>query len=153
MANDVTVDDRTGVTLTLHPQLEAFLHAQSARSGRSLQAEITLLIGQAMEAAEIRPAPTNAPFVCTEELMAQNGECQDCVERIRHNAKLWAERHVQQTGHNVVVSLYYDMKTEDWLERTPDDRRAEVEQLVADPGKAGSLAEQLLRDLKGEKLN
>ncbi|WP_165191732.1 hypothetical protein [Caulobacter soli] len=153
MANDVTVDGRTAVSLTLHPQLEAFLHAQSAKSGRSLQAKIITLIGEAMEAAEIPPAPTNTPFVCTETLMAQKAERQDCGEKNRPNAKLWAERHVRQTGHNVVVSLYYDMKSEDWLERMPADRRAEIEELVADPGKAKGLAEQLLRELKIEKLN
>lgn len=153
MANDATVDDRTSVSLTLHPQLKAFLQAQSAKSGRSLSAEITLLIGEAMEAAEVPPAPANTPFICSEELMAQKAECQDCGERIRHNAKLWAARHVQATGHNVHVSLQYDVRAEGWLDRTPADRRAEIEGLVDDRGKIQGLAEQTLRDLKGEKIN
>ena len=85
--------------------------------------------------------------------MAQKAECQECGEKIRRNAKLWPERHVQQTGHNVVMSLHYDMRSEGWLERTPADRRAEIAELVADPGKAKGLAEQLLRDLRNEKPN
>jgi hypothetical protein len=71
MANDGSVDDRTSVSVALHPQLEAFLKAQSVKSGRSLQAEIIQVIGEAMEAAEIPPAPTDSRFVCTEALMAQ----------------------------------------------------------------------------------
>ncbi len=153
MANDVTVDDRTTVSVALHPQLEAFLQSQSAKSGRALAAEIIQLIGEAMEAAEIPPPPTNTPFVCSEELMAQKAECQVCHEVIRHNAKLWAERHVQQTGHNVHVSLHFEMRDENWMERLSPERRREIEDLVQNPDKARALAGNLLRTVRGQKVN
>lgn len=102
-----------------------------------LTAEIVLLIGEAMEAAEIPPAPTNTPIVCTEYLMAQKAECQDCDQVIRHNAKVWAERHVQQSGHNLHVSLHFEMRDEGWMERLAPERRAEIEDLVQNPIRLG----------------
>ncbi|EJL27368.1 hypothetical protein PMI01_03849 [Caulobacter sp. AP07] len=85
--------------------------------------------------------------------MAQKAECQDCHDGIRHNAKVWAERHVQQTGHNVHVSLHFDMRGEDWMERLPPERRAEIEDLIQNPDKAKALVGQLLRKAKGDKVN
>jgi hypothetical protein len=82
--------------------------------------------------------------------MAQWAECKDCGEQIRHNAKLWAERHVQLTGHNVQVSLYLDMQEDGWMEKLSDDRRAELDD-VKDPEKARGLAAQLSRELRGQK--
>ena len=106
-----------------------------------------------METAKIPAVPADARFTCTEELMAQKAECQECDEAVRRNAKLWAERHVQQTGHNVHVSLYLDMRGEGWVERLAPERRAEIEDLVKNPGKARALAGKLLGDIKGQKVN
>jgi len=110
------------------------------------------LVGAAMEAAELPPATINPQFTCSEELLAQTAECKDCGELVRHNARLWAERHVQQTGHNVQVSLYLDMRDSGWLEKLSDERRAELDEFK-DPEKARGLAGQLLRDLRGQKVN
>jgi hypothetical protein len=153
MARDIPVADWPVKSVKLHPELEAFLQEKSRVSGRSLEAEIVQLVGEAMEAAEIPTAPSNTPFVCNEDLMAQKAECRDCHEVIRHNARLWAERHVQQTGHNVRVSLYFDLRDEGWLERLPRERRAEIEDLVQNPDKARALAGNLLTTARGQKVN
>jgi len=100
-----------------------------------------------MLAEEIPPATPDAPFVCSEELMAQKAECQDCHQAIRHNAKLWAERHVQETGHNVHVTLHYDMRPENWLDQASPERRAEIAE-VQKPGVGVALAESLLTKRK-----
>ena len=66
---------------------------------------------------------------------------------------VWAERHVQQTGHNVQVSLYLDMRDDRWMEKLSGERRAELDELRADPEKARGLAGQLLLGARGRKLN
>lgn len=143
MKNDVPKEDGAEVAVQLHGKLEVFLQSLVAKSGRSLQGEIVRLIGEAMDAAEIPPARTNTPFVCSEELMVEKAECQDCRERILHNAKVWAERHVQSTGHNVHVTLHYDMRAEDWFSRIAPERRAEIKALQK-PGVGIALTQALL---------
>lgn len=143
MTNNAPADDRAEVSVKLHPQLESFLRSLIAKSGRSLQGEIVQLIREAMQTAEIPPAPTNTPFVCSEELMVEEAECTTCGERIDHNAKLWAERHVQATGHTVNVSLFYDLRDDDWQSKLSPERRAEIEDFRK-PGAAQALAHSLL---------
>lgn len=147
MANDVPLDDRTSVQVKLPPQLEAYLRSLVEKTGRSLGGEIISLIGDAMEAAEVPLAPTNTPFVCTEELMAQKAECQDCGAKILHNAKLWAERHVQETGHNVHVSLFFDLRDDAWRDKISPERRAEIQE-VQKPGVGQALAQSLMSKRK-----
>ncbi|AZS19402.1 hypothetical protein [Caulobacter sp. FWC26] len=139
--------DQPERALKLHPDLEAFLNARCAKSGRSREGEIACLIGEAMAAAEIPPAPTSSPFQCSQELMAEKAECQDCGERILHNAKLWAERHVQLTGHRVAVSLHYDLRDEDWQAKLTPERRAEIDS-ARDGDTARALAASLLKRSK-----
>ncbi len=83
----------------------------------AVESEIAHVVGAAMEAAALPPPPSDTTFQCSEELTAQKAQCKDCGDLIRHNAKLWAERHVQLTGHRVKVSLHYDMRDEDWLDK------------------------------------
>lgn len=153
MVRDIPAADWPVKSVKLHPQLEAFLQEKSQASGRSVEAEIVQLVGEAMETAEIPAAPADARFACTEELMTQKAECQECNEVVRRNAKLWAERHVQQTGHNVHVSLHFDMRGEGWVERLAPERRVETEDMVQNPDKAQALAGKLLNDIKGQKVN
>jgi plasmid stability protein len=137
-------EDRRVVPVGLHPDIEAFLEGLVARNGRSIAAEIVEILGNAMEAAELPPAPTNAPFVCRETLMAEKAECKECGELIRHHASTWARRHVQVTGHNVVVSLHYDMIEDDWTSKLTPERRAEIE-AIQDGEVARAFAQGLLR--------
>jgi hypothetical protein len=60
---------------------------------------------------------------------------------------LWAKRHVQLTGHRVEVSLYFDMRDEDWLAKLTPERRAELD-AVRGGDIARGLARQLLADTK-----
>jgi hypothetical protein len=150
MAKEISAEDWSAFQLRLHPDLVRYLEGRRQKSGLSLESEITLLVGAAMEAAEVPPPPTNSKFQCSESLMAETAECKDCGELIRHNAKLWAERHVQFTGHNVLVSLYYDMIDEGWLEKLTLERRAELEALRNDPAVARELARDLLDDLQSD---
>ena len=145
----IPVKDWPLFSIKLHPSLVAFLQGRSKISGRSLEAEAGCVVGEAMELAEVPPAPSNTKYQCRETLMAEKAECQDCGEEIRHNARLWAERHVQITGHNVHVSLYLDMADEDWLEKLTPERRAELD-AVRDGDVARTLAEQLLG---GQRVN
>lgn len=144
---EVPAKDWLAFAVKLHPDLVSFLQARQRKSGMSIDAEIQLLIGTAMEAAEVPPVPTNTTFQCSEELTAQKAECRDCGERIRHNAKLWAERHVQLTGHRVEVSLHYDMRDEDWLGKLSPERRAELDE-VRDGDTARAIAQSILVGLK-----
>jgi len=151
MAHEVPVKDWPVFAVKLHPQLVAFLEDRAQRSGRSIEAEVVETVGAAMEAVDVMLAPANTRFACSEELMAQKAECNDCGEVIRRNAKVWAERHVQQTGHNVQVSLYLDMRDECWLDKLSGERRAELDEFRDDPEKARALAGSLLQGLKGQK--
>lgn len=143
MANEIPTADWRALAVKLHPQLIAFLEERSRTSGRSLEAEVGCLIGEAMELAEIPPPPTHTKFQCRETLMAEKAECRDCGDSIRHNARLWAERHVQATGHNVHVSLYLDLIDDDWLEKLTPERRAELD-AVRDGDVGRALAQRLL---------
>ncbi len=143
MASEVPPSDLTEASVTLDPALDAFLRARIETSGRSIAGEIIAVLVEAMQAAEVPPPPTNARFVCSEELMAQKAECQDCHQAIRHNAKLWAERHVAETGHVVHVSLHFDMRGQGWQDRLSAERRAEIQE-VQKPGVGQALAQSLL---------
>jgi hypothetical protein len=147
MAIEIAIKDWPTFTVRLHPKLVTFLEGRSRKSGRSVESETSCVVGEAMEAAEIPPARTNTKFQCSEELMAEKAECKDCGDLIRHNAKLWAERHVQLTGHRVEVSLYIDMRDDDWVEKLTPERRAELEE-VRNGDVARGLAQQLLADTK-----
>jgi len=143
MAMEIPIKDWPTFTVRLHPKLVAFLEGRVRQSGRSIEAEASCVVGEAMEAAEIPPAPTNTKFQCSEVLMAEKAECKDCGDLIRHNAKLWAERHVQLTGHRVEVSLYFDIRDDDWVEKMTPERRAELDE-VRSGDVARGLAQQLL---------
>jgi hypothetical protein len=147
MAIEIAIKDGPTFTVRLHPTLVAFLTGRCGRSGRSIEAETSCIVGEAMETAEIPPAPTDTRFQCQETLIAEKAECQDCGGLIRHNARLWAERHVQVTGHNVHVSLFLDMIDEGWLEKLTPERRAELD-AVRDGEVARGLAQQLLGGTK-----
>lgn len=147
MAKDLPVKDWPTFSVRLHPELVGFLQERSRKSGRPLEVEVQQVVGDAMELAEIPPAPTNTKFQCRETLMAEKAECKDCGELIRHNARLWAERHVQLTGHNVVVSLHLDMIDENWVEKLTPERQAELE-TVRNGEVARALAKQLLDGTK-----
>ena len=143
MADEIPIKDWPTLSVRLHPQLVAFLKERTLESGRSIESEASCVVGEAMETAEIPPVPTNSKFQCAEELMAEKAECKDCGDRIRHNAKLWAQRHVQLTGHRVEVSLHIDIRDEDWLEKLTPERRAELD-AVRDGDAARGLAQQLI---------
>lgn len=147
MANEIPIKDWPTFTVRLHPMLVAFLEGRGRKSGRSVESETSCVVGEAMEAAEIPLAPTDTKFQCRETLMAEKAECKDCGDLIRHNARLWAERHVQLTGHNVHVSLFLDMVDDGWLEELAPERRAELE-AVRDGDTARALAQQLLAGTK-----
>lgn len=147
MAAEIPIKEWPKLTVTLHPKLVAFLEGRARTSGRSVESEAGCVVGEAMEMAEIPAPPTATKFQCRETLMAEKAECQDCGEVIRHNARLWAERHVQLTGHNVHVSLFLDMVDDGWLEKLSPERRAELD-AVRDGDVARSLAQQLLGDTK-----
>lgn len=144
---EIQIKDWPTFTVRLHPKLAAFLEERARTSGRSVESEAGYVVGEAMEMAEIPPPPTATKFQCRETLMAENAECQDCGEVIRHNVRLWAERHVQLTGHNVHVSLFLDMVDDGWLEKLTPDRRAELD-AVRDGDTARGLAQQLLAGTK-----
>ena len=143
MAKEVPIKDWPAFSVKLHPQLVEYLGTRVRTSGRSLESEASCVIGEAMELAEIPPAATDTPFQCRETLMAEKAQCKDCGQLIRHNAKLWAERHVQATGHNVEVSLFLDMVDDDWLEKLTPERRAELD-AVRDGDVARGIAQQIL---------
>jgi hypothetical protein len=147
MSMEIPIKDWPTLTVRLHPTLVAFLEGRSRKSGRSVESETSSVVGEAMEAAEIPPAPTNTRFQCSEELMVERAQCKDCGDLIRHNAKLWAERHVQLTGHRVDVSLHFDMRDDDWIEKLAPERRADLDE-VRDGDVARGLAQQLLADKK-----
>ncbi len=147
MPKEIPVADWPTFSVKLHPKLVAFLEARAGKSGRRLESEASCVVGEAMEAAEIPPAPMSTKFQCSEDLMAEKAECKDCGDLIRHNAKLWAERHVQLTGHRVEVSLHFDMRDDDWLEKLTPERRAELD-AVRDGDVARGLAQQLLAGAK-----
>ncbi len=147
MADDAAIDDLGQALVRLPPQLQVYLRSRLVQSGRSLQGEIIHLIGEAMEAAAVPPALAHTPFVCSEELMAQKAECEHCQETIRHNAKLWAERHVQQTGHSVHVTLHFDLRDAAWRDRISPERRAEIE-AIRQPGVAQAMVASLLTQKK-----
>lgn len=147
MATEIPIADWPTFSVKLHPKLVAFLEGRARKSGRRLESEASCVVGEAMEAAEIPTAPTSTKFQCSEDLMAEKAECKDCGDLIRHNAKLWAERHVQLTGHRVEVSLYFDMRDDDWLEKMTPERRAELD-AVRDGDVARGLAQQLIADIK-----
>lgn len=147
MPTDVPNDQWQVFSIKLHPRLVAFLTGKARKSGRSVEVEVQQVVGDAMELAEIPPAPTNTKFQCRETLMAEKAECKDCGELIRHNARLWAQRHVQLTGHNVHVSLFMDLIDEDWLEKFTPERRAELDE-VRDGPTGRALAQSLLAGVK-----
>lgn len=147
MAIEIPIKDWPTISIPLHPKLVAFLEARANRSGRSVESEACCIIGEGMEVGEIPPAPTHTRFQCSEELMAEKAQCKDCGDLIRHNAKIWAERHVQLTGHRVEVSLHFDLRDDDWVEKLTPERRAELDQ-VRDGDVARGLAEQLLAGTK-----
>jgi hypothetical protein len=147
MANEIPIKDWPTFTVRLHPKLVAFLQGRTRGSGRSVEAEASCVVGEAMEGAEIPPAPSDSRFQCSEELMAEKAVCKDCGDLIRHNAKIWAERHVQATGHRVEVSLFFDMRDDDWVEKLSPERRAELD-AVRDGDVARGLAQQLLTGTK-----
>lgn len=143
MAEEIPVKDWPVFSVRLHPQLVAFLEGLSRKSGRRIETEVQQLVGDAMELAEIPGAPPNTKFQCQETLMAEKAECKDCGELIRHNARFWAERHVQITGYNVQVSLFIDMIDEGWLQKLTPERRAQLDE-VRDGETARVLAQSLL---------
>lgn len=147
MADDVPVQDWSILQVKLHPELAALLEAKARKTGRSPEAEAACLVGEAMEAAELPPAATNSPFRCSEDLMAEKAVCKDCGELTRRHAKIWAERHVQLTGHRVEVSLHLDLRDDDWLEKLTPGKRAELD-AVRDGDVARALAQQLLGGTK-----
>ncbi|MCY1649163.1 hypothetical protein OVA11_19495 [Caulobacter sp. SL161] len=61
--------------------------------------------------------------------MAQKPECKYCHQTSWHSARLWAERHIQQTGHTVQVSLYFDMRDADWQAKLSPERRGKIEEV------------------------
>ena len=143
MSKEIPIKDWPIFQVRLHPQLVAFLEQRCRTSGRSIESEASCVVGEGMELSEIPPAPSDTRFQCRETLIAEKAECKDCGQLIRHNARLWAERHVQLTGHNVHVSLYLDMVDDDWLEKLTPERRAELEE-VRDGDVARGFAQQIL---------
>ncbi len=143
MAAEIPKKDWPTFTVRLHQSLVAFLEQRGRVSGRSIEVEVQQAVGDAMELAEIPPAPSDTPFQCRETLMGEKAECKDCGQLIWHHAKLWAERHVQVTGHNVYVSLFFDMIDDDWLEKLTPERRAELD-AVRDGDVARGIAQQIL---------
>lgn len=144
---DIPAKDWPIFSVKLHPQLVAFLEAKSRKSGRAIETEVQQVVGDAMELAEIPPPTTNSKFQCSEELMVEKAECQDCGDQCRHNARLWGQRHVQLTGHKVVVSLHYDLRDGDWLEKLSPERRTQLDEL-RDGETARALAQSLLVGVK-----
>ena len=140
---DIAIKEWPGLTVKLHPLLFAFLEGRVRKSGRSLEAEAGTVIGEAMERAELPPVPTTTPFQCSAELMAEKAICKDCGQTARHHAKVWAERHVQATGHRVEVSLYLDMRDDAWVDKLTPERRAKLDE-VRDGDVSRALAQQLL---------
>src|ERR1700744_6089690 len=106
MAKEIPIKDWPILQLRLHPTLVTFLEGRCRKSGRSIESEASCVLGEGMELAEVQPVPASTKFQCSEDLMAERADCKDCGDLIRHNAKLWAERHVQLTGHRVEVSLH-----------------------------------------------
>lgn len=147
MAEEIPVKDWPVFSVRLHPRLVAFLEGLSRKSGRRIETEVQQVVGNAMELAEIPASPTDSKFQCQETLTAEKAECKDCGELIRHNARLWAERHVQITGHNVHVSLFIDMVDEGWLEKLTPERRAQLDE-VRDGPTGRTLAQSLLAGVK-----
>ena len=54
---------------------------------------------------------------------------------------------MQLTGHRVEVSLYFDMRDDDWVEKLTPERRAELD-TMRDGDVVRGLARQLLADTK-----
>ena len=92
-------------------------------------------------------------FAPSEELMFEKAECQTCDIKRHDDARAWSHQHVSETGHAVVLTLGYDVRPEDWLDRTSAERRAELDELVGNPDAAHGLVEQLLRRSRGQKSN
>lgn len=56
---------------------------------------------------------------------------------------VWAQRHLEETGHTVQVYLYVDMRDGDWLGKLSPSHREEIE-AVRQSGIAQALAGALL---------
>jgi len=143
MAKEIPTGDWPVFMVRLHPTLVTFLERRCRKSGRSVESEASCVVGEGMERAGVPQAPTATKFQCSEEVIAEKAECKDCGDLIRHNARLWAERHVQITGHRVEVSLYLDFRDDDWVEKLSPERRAELDE-IRDGDVARSIAQQLL---------
>jgi hypothetical protein len=146
MAKEIPITDWPTFTVRLHPKLVAFLERRCRKTGRSVESEAACVVGEGMELAEIPPAPTATKFQCSEEVMAEKAECKDCGDLIRQNARLWAERHVQITGHRVEVSVYLDFRDDDWVEKLTPERRAELEAV-----RNGEVARGITQQILGGK--
>jgi hypothetical protein len=79
--------------------------------------------------------------------MVEKSEGTYYCKLISYNAKLWAERHVQLTWHNVQVSFYYDCADENWVEKLTPERRAELDE-DRNAETAQAIAQSLLSGLK-----
>ena len=65
------------------------------------------------------------------------------------DGRAWAHQHVRETGTPFHLHYGYDVRAEDWLDRTPLERLAELDELRSNPEHARALAEQWLRVSKG----
>ena len=87
----------------------------------------------------------------SEELIFEKAECRACGAKRHADARAWAHQHAGETGHAVELYIGYDVRPDDWMDRLTTERRAELDELKADPQMARGLAEHLLRDSKGQK--
>ena len=143
MPNDAPGDTWPVLPVRLDPDLVRFLEECCAESGRALGSEVALLVGAATEDMARPPPPVQGAVTCRETLMAEKATSRVCGERALQEARAWAERHSQVTGHDVQVSLAYDDVDADWLSKPSPERRAELE-TVRD-GEAGRVLASKLR--------
>jgi len=68
-------------------------------------------------------------WVPSEELMWGKAECSHCAVIVKTDARTWAHRHVQETGHDVMLTLGYDVRDEHWESRLPYERLVEIDRL------------------------
>lgn len=87
-------------------------------------------------------------FTPSEELVFAKAECKECGLKRFEDARAWVHQHVRETGHAIQLYFGYDVRDENWLERLPYERVAEIEALRKNPELARELASKLQRDTK-----
>jgi hypothetical protein len=92
-------------------------------------------------------------FTPSEALMFENAECRTCDIKRHDDARAWAHEHVRETGHAIELTLGYDVRPDDWLDRVTPERRADLDELVKNPDAVRGVAEQILLESEGQKLH